>query len=364
MERSGTSPAALFSFFKSRCREQTDSPSCAGQDFGAFGEIPGFHRNRFGRDRDPARRVDAGRAAGLSRARVQAYRSGPIGVRCRNRRRTPATRVPARRRSHHGRPGVRPVAGRQSSSRSALSATPGSSTIFSGRCYAAADPLLGTDNGGGNVWTLVGNELVRQKLFDTVVLVTIAVSGSYIGQWAPGGRLHAHLMEAVNSIGPGLAFTHVFVQQGESDLMARHAGGGIFRAVCQGDRGAAAERNRRADIRRNRVRLLRRRGDTSKAGQSDRAAQKRADRRRMKGCTSGPTWMRSSIPLPTAMTAATCREPARESSAGYGRKRSPSRCRASHIKNNVRIERSCPVPRIAGTGATTARRACNRCSSR
>jgi lysophospholipase L1-like esterase len=91
---------------------------------------------------------------------------------------------------------------------------------FQGHCYAAADPLLGTDNGGGNVWTLVGNELVRQKLYESVVLVTIGVSGSYIGQWAPGGRLHAHLMTTVNSIGPGLSFTHVFVQQGESDLMA------------------------------------------------------------------------------------------------------------------------------------------------
>jgi hypothetical protein len=91
---------------------------------------------------------------------------------------------------------------------------------FEGHCYGAVDPLLGTDHGGGNVWTLVGNELVQQKLYDAVVLVTIAVSGSYIGQWAPGGRLHGPLMGAVNSIGPDLAFTHVFVQQGESDFMA------------------------------------------------------------------------------------------------------------------------------------------------
>jgi lysophospholipase L1-like esterase len=89
-----------------------------------------------------------------------------------------------------------------------------------GHCYRAADPLLGTDYGGGNVWTVVGNELVRQKLYDAVVLVTAAVSGSYIGQWVPGGPLHAHLMAAISSIGPELSLTHVFVQQGESDLMA------------------------------------------------------------------------------------------------------------------------------------------------
>jgi lysophospholipase L1-like esterase len=97
---------------------------------------------------------------------------------------------------------------------------PGVFNYFQGRCYRATDPLLGTDFGGGNVWTLIGNALVEQKLFDAVILADIAVSGSYIGQWAPGGRLHGRLLDAVRSIGPMLAFTHVFIQQGEADLMA------------------------------------------------------------------------------------------------------------------------------------------------
>jgi hypothetical protein len=84
---------------------------------------------------------------------------------------------------------------------------------FQGHCYAAADPLLGTDHGGGNVWTLVGTQLVQQKRFEAAIFVTIAVSGSYIGEWAPGGRLHGHLLRAVASIGPDLAFTHVFVHR-------------------------------------------------------------------------------------------------------------------------------------------------------
>jgi lysophospholipase L1-like esterase len=91
---------------------------------------------------------------------------------------------------------------------------------FQGHCYEAVDPLLGTDHGGGNVWTVVGTELVRQQLFDAVILVTAGASGSYIGQWAPGGRLHGHLLEAAGSVAPQLSFTHVFIQQGESDLMA------------------------------------------------------------------------------------------------------------------------------------------------
>jgi len=37
---------------------------------------------------------------------------------------------------------------------------------FRGRCYAATDPLLGTGGDGGNVWTLIGTELVQQKQFE------------------------------------------------------------------------------------------------------------------------------------------------------------------------------------------------------
>jgi len=148
---------------------------------------------------------------------------------------------------------------------------------FRGHCYRAADPLLGTDGGGGNVWTLVGNELVEQKRFDTVVLVTVAVSGSPIGQWAPGGRLHAHLLQAMHSLGSGLSFTHVFIQQGESDLIFGTTGDP--RALRCGDHGAPAERNRRPDIRRHRNRVLRRRGNAARAGQPDRARPEAAHRR-------------------------------------------------------------------------------------
>ena len=93
---------------------------------------------------------------------------------------------------------------------------------FHGRCYAATDPLLGTGGDGGNVWTLIGTELVQQKQFEAVVLVTIAIGGTSIAQWAPGGNLHTHLMSAVDAVEPAFTYTHVFIQQGEADLLERH----------------------------------------------------------------------------------------------------------------------------------------------
>jgi lysophospholipase L1-like esterase len=89
-----------------------------------------------------------------------------------------------------------------------------------GRCYQAVDPLLGTGGDKGNVWTLVANDLVAQKQFDAVILVTIAIGGTSIAQWAPGGRLNEHLMDAVTAIAPVFPFTHVFIAQGETDFLS------------------------------------------------------------------------------------------------------------------------------------------------
>ena len=98
-----------------------------------------------------------------------------------------------------------------------------------GHCYQALDPLLGTGGDKGNVWTLVGTELVAQKQFDAVVLVTIAIGGTSIAQWAPGGRLHEHLMDAVTAIAPVFPFTHVFIAQGETDFLSQTPPDDYFR---------------------------------------------------------------------------------------------------------------------------------------
>jgi lysophospholipase L1-like esterase len=98
-----------------------------------------------------------------------------------------------------------------------------------GRCYQAVDPLLGTGGDKGNVWTLVATDLVAQGRFDAVILVTIAIGGTSIAQWAPGGRLNAHLMDAVTAIAPVFPFTHVFIAQGETDFLSQTPPDAYFR---------------------------------------------------------------------------------------------------------------------------------------
>lgn len=91
--------------------------------------------------------------------------------------------------------------------------------FFDGRCYEARDPLLGTTGNGSPVWTRVGRGLIGAGLFDRVVIAPIAVGGSGIRRWVPGGDLHPRIGRAQAGLeAAGLRATHVLWHQGESDV--------------------------------------------------------------------------------------------------------------------------------------------------
>jgi lysophospholipase L1-like esterase len=70
---------------------------------------------------------------------------------------------------------------------------------------------------------------VAQRRFDAVILVTIAIGGTSIAQWAPGGRLNEHLMDAVTAIAPVFPFTHAFIALGETDFLSQTPPDAYFR---------------------------------------------------------------------------------------------------------------------------------------
>jgi hypothetical protein len=95
--------------------------------------------------------------------------------------------------------------------------------FFEGRCYVAASPLLGSSGTWGEYWTELGNRLVESGKFETVVIASLAYSGSaYSGntveQWARGGHLNSVLADALGKIKvDSYAITHVLWDQGELD---------------------------------------------------------------------------------------------------------------------------------------------------
>jgi len=72
--------------------------------------------------------------------------------------------------------------------------------IFDHGCYVAQDPLLGTTGDGGNLFTQLGQLLVERGVYDAVVLVPIAVGGSSVEDWAPGGTLNIRFSAAFEAM--------------------------------------------------------------------------------------------------------------------------------------------------------------------
>ena len=87
-----------------------------------------------------------------------------------------------------------------------------------GKCFAAADPLLGTDGIGGSFATRLGDMLIQAGRYDRVILVPLARGGASLSFLNNEG-----LELTTNGIAKlkqaGLTPTHILFQQGEKDAI-------------------------------------------------------------------------------------------------------------------------------------------------
>jgi carbohydrate esterase-like sialic acid-specific acetylesterase len=105
--------------------------------------------------------------------------------------------------------------------------------FYRGKCYATRDPLLGADGNRGSVWTRMATTLIARRAFNRIVLVPIAVGGTTIDDWTPGGMLHARIETTLGFLAAsGLSITHVVWHQGESDA-TRGTPPDVYRAQLQ-----------------------------------------------------------------------------------------------------------------------------------
>jgi len=92
--------------------------------------------------------------------------------------------------------------------------------LHRGRLYAARDPLRGANGEGGSVWSRLGDKLIAEGLFDTVIFVPAAVGGTEIARWTPDGDLFPLIARAIDDVQRRkLKFTHLLWHQGESDAV-------------------------------------------------------------------------------------------------------------------------------------------------
>ena len=97
-------------------------------------------------------------------------------------------------------------------------------SFFGGRCYRARDPMPGATCYGGkeeghfSPWPQLGEKLVQSGKFNKVLFISIGWGGTRIHEWAPGGTMHARIVDSIKQLKKaGITPTHFFWAQGESD---------------------------------------------------------------------------------------------------------------------------------------------------
>ena len=99
--------------------------------------------------------------------------------------------------------------------------THGSKVInfWDGKCYEAASPLLGATNISGEMWTLLGNELIESNITTQVILIPLGISGSASTRWSSSGDLSKDVIHNLHNM--IYSVTHIIFIQGESDFLLK-----------------------------------------------------------------------------------------------------------------------------------------------
>ncbi len=93
--------------------------------------------------------------------------------------------------------------------------------FLDGKCYAAADPLLGASGEGGALWTVLGNTLIARGVFKRVILVPLAIGGTSVNRWSDRNDLGRRLDRLATSLrSAALSPTHILWQHGAADHLA------------------------------------------------------------------------------------------------------------------------------------------------
>jgi hypothetical protein len=103
-------------------------------------------------------------------------------------------------------------------------------SLYDGKCYHAADPLLGASGDGGNFATRFGDKLIEGGLFDRVILAPIAMGGTMVEQWAEEGMFNRRIPALIRRLyDAGLRADFVLWQQGEGNPGVGDIGGRQYR---------------------------------------------------------------------------------------------------------------------------------------
>ena len=109
--------------------------------------------------------------------------------------------------------------------------------IDDGKCYVASAPVLGNNGVGSSFVLPLADDLIDQHVARNVLLVPIAIGGTFIEEWRPsGGKYFSRFEHAVNQLRHmGVEPSYILWHQGEGDALPLNSGHtiGLFGSVEQ-----------------------------------------------------------------------------------------------------------------------------------
>ncbi|WP_117882539.1 sialate O-acetylesterase [Aureibaculum luteum] len=82
----------------------------------------------------------------------------------------------------------------------------------------AKDPIRGASGNKGSVWIPCSANLIRNKVFDHILLVNIAEGSSTVSDWNVEGKYHKKLINTLNQLkANNISPNYILWQQGEED---------------------------------------------------------------------------------------------------------------------------------------------------
>lgn len=90
-----------------------------------------------------------------------------------------------------------------------------------GDYYMVSDPLLGASGNGGSVWSRFSDLVIREGIYDGVVLSILSIQGTSTHDWLTNRGIDRELVDLTSNIKESdLKIDYIFWVQGESDNIA------------------------------------------------------------------------------------------------------------------------------------------------
>ena len=88
---------------------------------------------------------------------------------------------------------------------------------FDGKCYVAQSPLLGADGAKGEWMSLTASNLIKNEVYDKIIIVSSGIGDTSIKRWAKGNDLNKMFIDVISNLSKKYTITDFIFHQGEAD---------------------------------------------------------------------------------------------------------------------------------------------------